>query len=139
MRLQRPLHRFINRVRFPSLERISIWVTTFTKVVFFLHFVSEYVGEPCATAGPSMLPTIAVKHDCVWVNKSYRRGKEIMVGDLVNIKHPMFPGEGAIKRILGMPGDFVVRDTPDGTGGETMIQVWDGDGDTNMWALQGAN
>ena len=24
----------------------------------------------------------------------------------------MFPEDGAIKRVLGMPGDFVVRDTP---------------------------
>ena len=73
-----------------------------------------------------MLPTIAVKGDRVWVNKSYRRGKGIEVGDLVNVKHPMFPGEGAIKRVLGMPGDFVVRDTPNGTGGQSMIQVWNG-------------
>lgn len=54
-----------------------------------------------------------------------------MVGDLVNIKHPMFPGEGAIKRIVGMPGDFVVRDMPDRTGGETMIQVAEG----HCWLL----
>ena len=35
-----------------------------------------------------------------------------MVGDVVSIKHPMFPGVGASKRVLGMPGDFVGRDTP---------------------------
>lgn len=71
-----------------------------------------------------MLPTMAVSDDYVWINKSYRRGKGIKVGDLVNIKHPMFPEEGAIKRVLGMPGDFVVRDTPDGKRGDMMIQVW---------------
>ena len=71
-----------------------------------------------------MLPTIAVKDDWVWVDKSYRRGRGIKVGDLVNIRHPMFPGQGAIKRVLGMPGDFVVRDTPDGERGSgMMIQV----------------
>ena len=81
------------------------------------------MGESAKTSGPSMLPTIAVAHDRVWIKKSYRRGKGIVVGDLVNIKHPMFPDEGAIKRVVGMPGDFIVRDTPDEHGSDMMIQV----------------
>ena len=59
-----------------------------------------------------MLPTLSVAGDSVLINKQHRRGRGIVVGDLVNIKHPMFPEEGAIKRVLGMPGDFVGRDTP---------------------------
>ncbi len=40
------------------------------------------------------------------------------------MKHPLMPEEGAIKRVLGMPGDFVMRDTPDVEGGRgMMIQV----------------
>ena len=34
----------------------------------------------------------------------------------------MFPGIGASKRIIGMPGDFVLRNSPE-AGSEMMIQV----------------
>lgn len=67
-----------------------------------------------------MLPTISAKGDGVIVLRIYRRGRNIRVGDMVNIKHPLFPNFGAIKRVVGMPGDFVSRD---GLGGQTMVQV----------------
>ena len=69
-----------------------------------------------------MLPTLSVRNDWVYVDKSYRRGKGLLNGDTVSVKHPMFPGVGAIKRVVGMPGDIVGRDTP-GTGSRMMIQV----------------
>ena len=49
------------------------------------------------------------------------------MGDVVTVRHPMFPWMGASKRVLGMPGDFVIRGTPGGgSGGEgeqMMVQV----------------
>lgn len=42
------------------------------------------------------------------------------VGDLVDFEHPLVPGTGAIKRVVGMPGDFVVWDPPAG-GGEVIM------------------
>ena len=38
------------------------------------------------------------------------------VGDLVDFEHPLVPGMGAIKRVVAMPGDFVVWDAPAGDG-----------------------
>lgn len=70
-----------------------------------------------------MLPTLAVDHDWVYISKLYRRGRGIRVGDVVSFKHPTFPSMGALKRVVGMPGDFVLRDTPGSEGG-MMIQVW---------------
>ena len=69
-----------------------------------------------------MLPTFNVRNDVVYVSKFYRRGKGVKVGDVVTLKHPMFPSVSAAKRVLGMPGDFVLRDTP-GSGSDMMIQV----------------
>ena len=69
-----------------------------------------------------MLPTLEVTDDWVYVSCFYRRGRGIRVGDVVTIKHPMFPGTGASKRVLGMPGDFVLRDTP-GKEGRMMVQA----------------
>ena len=69
-----------------------------------------------------MLPTLAVRRDWVYISKFYRRGMGIRVGDVVSFKHPMFPSTGALKRVVGMPGDFVLRDTPGKPRG-MMIQV----------------
>ena len=79
-----------------------------------------------------MLPTLSVYGDRVYVSKLYRRGKGIRVGDVITLKHPMFPGTGASKRVLGMPGDFIVREDPatvassiNGMGSQ-MIQIPEG-------------
>ncbi len=68
------------------------------------------------------------------ISKRHRRGKGIRVGDVVEIRHPVpeYAGHGAVKRVLGLGGDFVVRGSPprsgaqwDWRGGkvERMIQV----------------
>lgn len=69
-----------------------------------------------------MLPTLSAKGDAVYVSKLFRRGKYVHVGDVVSLRHPMDVGTGAIKRIVGMPGDFVLRDMPGSRTGD-MIQV----------------
>ena len=76
------------------------------------------------TWGPSMLPTLGPRGDWVYISKLSRRGKDVRVGDMVAVKHPMFPGTGAIKRVVGLSGDFVLRGTP-GTASDAMIQVHD--------------
>ena len=96
-------------------------IINFTKGAFFLHLYNEYIGSVKWTAGPSMLPTLNVQGDAVYISKFYRRGLGIRVGDVVSVKHPMFPGFGASKRVLGMPGDFVLRDTPGKREGEEMM------------------
>lgn len=69
-----------------------------------------------------MLPTINVREVRVYIDHSYRRGWGVKVGDVVDFHHPLVQGAGAIKRVMGMPGDFVVKDRGDGRG-KMMIQV----------------
>lgn len=97
----------------------------FIKSAAILHLFFTHVGSIYGTYGPSMLPTIAATGDSVYVSRFYRRGKGIKVGDLVSYKHPMFPEIGALKRVVGMPGDFVARDSP-GMGKGAMLQVCGG-------------
>ena len=92
------------------------------KLFFIAHVFVEYVGVPRVTSGPSMLPTLNARGDCVWISKLHRRGKNIQVGDVVSFAHPLVPGESVSKRVVGMPGDFVLRDTP-GSESNMMIQV----------------
>lgn len=69
-----------------------------------------------------MMPTINSYGDGVLISKLYRRGKGVEVGDVVSFGSPVEPGTQAIKRVIGMEGDWVCRDTP-GVGKGTMIQV----------------
>ncbi|OMP87990.1 Mitochondrial inner membrane protease subunit 1 [Diplodia seriata] len=90
--------------------------------VFFAH---GYVVK--LTYGPSMAPTMGAFGDAVVVSKRHRRGRDIFVGDLVSYESPFRSGYSVIKRVVGMPGDFVLRDTPgaDGSRG-IVVQVPDG-------------
>lgn len=69
-----------------------------------------------------MLPTFEVINDAVLVDRWYRRGRGIKVGDCVTFDSMVHPEDKAIKRVLGLEGDYVLRDTP-GTGSQQMVQV----------------
>ncbi len=69
-----------------------------------------------------MLPTLEVLGDGVIVDRWYRRGRGVQVGDLVTFDSVIHPGEKVLKRVLGMEGDYVLRDTPE-SGSDVMIQV----------------
>ena len=45
------------------------------------------------------------------ISKLHRRGWNMGVGDVAVFKHPQFTGQRAVKRIIGMPGDYVCEDT----------------------------
>ncbi|PIA94862.1 hypothetical protein CB0940_08248 [Cercospora beticola] len=77
-----------------------------------------YVIDNCH--GQSMLPTFAYTGDLVCLSRYYRRGRGIQLGDLVSFKIPI-KDEYGLKRVVGMPGDFVLMDTPGKS--DAMIQV----------------
>ena len=69
-----------------------------------------------------MLPTFEVMDDYVVVDRWYRRGRGIVVGDIVTFDSVIDPGERVIKRVIGVEGDYVLRDTP-GSASDQMLQV----------------
>ncbi|KAI0433050.1 LexA/Signal peptidase [Xylaria sp. FL1042] len=86
--------------------------------------------------GPSMLPTFLATNEWFVTDKRYRRGRGVAVGDCVVYSIPVEPGEEGLKRVMGMPGDYVLMNTPPlsgvssgvdrvgrGVGSENMIQV----------------
>ncbi|KAL2151964.1 hypothetical protein VTH82DRAFT_5148 [Thermothelomyces myriococcoides] len=83
-------------------------------------------------SGPSMLPTFEVLGEWLLVSKLHRFGRGVEVGDVVAYNIPI-NDEVGVKRVLGLPGDYVLMDTPDGDGmaggvggGPNMIQVREG-------------
>lgn len=88
------------------------------------HIFAEYFFNISLAEGISMTPTMNATGDWLLLSKRYRRGRDIVVGDIISFKHPIDEGVYSVKRVVGMPGDFVLRDSP-GTSG-AMIQVsWD--------------
>lgn len=69
-----------------------------------------------------MLPTFEVEGDWLVISKAYRRGRNVKVGDIVQFDSVVHTGDHVIKRVVGLEGDFVMRDTP-GSRSESMLQV----------------
>lgn len=69
-----------------------------------------------------MLPSFEVVGELLLISRLHRYGRGIGVGDLVIYNIPIFPDADGIKRVIGMPGDYVLMDSPD-SGSEAMIQV----------------
>jgi mitochondrial inner membrane protease subunit 1 len=115
--------------------------------------VQSYVVSYSGNEGASMLPTIPLHGTkSIW-SPWYRCGRGLRVGDIVHARSPVHEGRMVGKRVIGMPGDYVVRDESmsGGVGGvgvngegeetrgePTMVQVPEGHvwlaGDNLAWS-----
>ncbi|KAI1375275.1 LexA/Signal peptidase [Hypoxylon crocopeplum] len=86
------------------------------------HMGATYLYSVGFGWGPSMLPTFLVRDECFVSDRWYRRGRGVRVGDCVVYSIPVEAGEEGIKRVLGLPGDYVLLNSP-GVGSGNMIQV----------------
>ena len=107
-------------------------LTVTAQLTLILHLIQTYFIEVSACAGPSMLPTLAVQGDWVLINKRHRRGRGIATGDIVDFVRPTVPATGAVKRVVGMPGDFVASDYQDGIANVERELVVERDSSGNM-------
>ena len=91
----------------------SSWVTIpFT--LFSCYCTSElflyHIYDWGHLSGPSMYVTIPSEGSSAWINRRYRHGQHCKVGDIIQFRNPIFPSGTGAKRIIGMPGDYVVFD-----------------------------
>ncbi len=78
------------------------------------HLLVKHGYAASPLAGPSMLPTLAVRGDWVVLAKRHARGRGVRVGDVVSLAHPRRAGARTLKRVLALPGDYVLVGTPAG-------------------------
>lgn len=64
--------------------------------------------------GPSMYPTLETNGQFLLGSMRYKYGKGIGVGDVIIFKNPLYLNDHVAKRVIGMPGDLVLRNTPPG-------------------------
>lgn len=71
--------------------------------VFAHYFYSYDVGW-----GLSMMPTMGMEASHLLVSKRHRLGRGVEPGDIIVLRHLASPGSRIIKRVVGMPGDYVL-------------------------------
>lgn len=115
---RRPIKLLSNRYAGHPFRVLSATLKGF----FLFHLLWDHLYTINPTEGPSMLPTFEVRGDTIIVDRWYRRGRGIQVGDVVAFDSVVHPGEKVLKRVIGMEGDYVLRDMPE-SGNDVMIQV----------------
>lgn len=111
--------------RYPGGQGFAWGIKIGIGFTLFIHIFTDYFYTIRGTFGISMQPTLAAWGDNVLISKYYRHGRGVQVGDIISFKHPLSVDTRASKRVIGMPGDFVLRDTPE-KGMGMMIQVPEG-------------
>lgn len=124
------------------------------KLVCAVHLLQTHLLQISPTAGPSMLPTFSVDGDWIIADMRHARNrlalsstssresssngkleggfnsnddkeeKGLKIGDLILYKIPISQTNSGIKRLVGLPGDYVSIGTPGDIGEERMIQVF---------------
>jgi len=92
------------------------------KYVALCHLLWVYVFTISPATGPSMFPTFDFLGDWIVISRLSRRGRDVRVGDIVCYDIPI-NNESGIKRVLGLPGDWVLLGSPGSYDGGKMIQV----------------
>jgi hypothetical protein len=101
--------------------------------------ISEYLIALEGSSGPSMFPTLRVDGDFLLISRFQRYGRGVRIGDLVVYAQPQFSHFGAAKRIVGMPGDYVVVDPLVEPEQMQMTQVWEAPCPLMEWEVVGGS
>jgi len=104
----RSLSRGLNKLAEP-ITRKSSTIFGYSGLLFSVWLSQVYLFEFSNSSGPSMFPTIPDVSNLLFVNKTFRRGKGIQVGDCIMFSNPLIPKEYSGKRVIGLPGDCVLR------------------------------
>ena len=74
---------------------------------FLLAFiVIVFLYQPVQVEGTSMMPRLA-NHERIFINKFVYRFEPIHRGDIVVFRYPLDPSKSYIKRVVGLPGEWV--------------------------------
>lgn len=74
------------------------------------NLFTTYFYDTAITGGWSMYPTIPNHQSSMIQSRRYAGGRNIQLGDVVEINSPIQQRGKVAKRVIGMPGDYVVRD-----------------------------
>lgn len=82
------------------------WLRDLILAALMVLVVTFFVYQPVEVEGISMLPGIG-NHERVFVNKIIYHVEPIRRGDIIVFHYPVDPAKTLIKRVIGLPGDWV--------------------------------
>ena len=85
---------------------IQVWLRDVFLSLAIAAVVIVFLYQPVKVEGTSMMPWLE-DQERIFVNKFVYRYDEIGRGDVVVFRFPLDPSKSYIKRVVGLPGDYV--------------------------------
>ncbi len=82
------------------------WLRDLILSVLLAFIVIVFLYQPVQVEGTSMMPRLA-NHERIFINKFLYRFEPIQRGDIVVFWYPVDPSKSYIKRVVGLPGEWV--------------------------------
>jgi signal peptidase I len=82
------------------------WLRDLILAALSAFIVISFFYQPVEVEGTSMLPRLE-NHDCIFINKIIYRVAPVRRGDIIVFHYPLDPAKSFIKRVVGLPGDWV--------------------------------
>lgn len=82
------------------------WLRDLLLVALVVLTVTFFLYQPVEVEGTSMQPELA-NHEYVFVNKIIYHVEPIERGDIIVFHYPLDPSKTFIKRVVGLPGDWI--------------------------------
>ncbi len=82
------------------------WLRDIILSILLAFVVIVFFYQPVQVEGTSMMPRLA-NHERIFINKFVYRFEPIRRGDIVVFQYPLDPSKSYIKRVVGLPGEWV--------------------------------
>jgi signal peptidase I len=92
--------------RRPALIETRYWLRDVVLSILLAVIVIVFLYQPVQVEGTSMMPRLA-NHERIFINKFVYRFEPIRRGDIVVFWYPLDTAKSYIKRVVGLPGEWV--------------------------------
>ena len=82
------------------------WLRDLILSILLAFIVIVFLYQPVQVEGTSMMPRLE-NHERIFINKFVYRFEPIKRGDIVVFWYPLDPSKSYIKRVIGLPGEWV--------------------------------
>jgi signal peptidase I len=89
-----------------SFFEARYWLRDLTLSLLLAFVVIVFLYQPVQVEGTSMMPRL-YDHERIFINKIIYRFEPIHRGDIVVFRYPLDPSKSFIKRVIGLPGEWV--------------------------------
>ena len=89
-----------------ALFETRYWLRDLILSILLAFIVIVFLYQPVQVEGTSMMPHL-VNHERIFINKFIYRFEPIQRGDIVVFLYPLDPSKSYIKRVVGLPGEWL--------------------------------